>query len=70
MHVRDLAKLIDQEGNFEIDSLSFPVLIKDVRMRFGAPDVLITPVSGSGERWVARERVTGIYLSSDDGRAL
>ena len=40
-------------GDFEID-----VKVSDARTRFGHLDLLVTPVAGSGTRWVEQHRVT------------
>lgn len=39
-------------------SLSVKVWIKDVRTSFGRIDALVTPVAGSGEKWVSSDRIT------------
>jgi hypothetical protein len=37
--------------------LTVQVKVLDVRTRWGALDYLVTPVVGSGEKWVSGERV-------------
>ena len=37
--------------------LRYDVLITDSRLRWGSVDYLISPVSGSGSRWVSGESV-------------
>jgi hypothetical protein len=37
--------------------LQYDVLITDSRLRWGSVDYLISPVSGSGSRWVSGESV-------------
>lgn len=38
-------------------SLSVPIEIKDVKEVFGRVDLLVTPVGGSGEKWVSSDSV-------------
>lgn len=53
----DLDSYVGRIGYFEQDDLSFAVTVSKARLRFGHLDLLITPVSGSGERWVEQHRV-------------
>lgn len=45
-------------GVVALDELKFGVVIKDVRVRFGHLDYLISPLSGDGAKWVEHHRVT------------
>lgn len=40
------------------EGLMVPVVIKDLREVWGRMDFLVSPVGGSGEKWVSAERVT------------
>lgn len=44
-------------GTIAVDDLMVEVKIADARLRFGHLDLLVTPVAGSGERWVEQHRV-------------
>jgi hypothetical protein len=50
--------IIGSNGIFRENGLAFKVRITDVRTCFGRTDYRITPDSGSGNRWVASDRVT------------
>lgn len=41
----------------EMDGMNIEVKILDTKQAFGRLDVLIEPVSGSGQRWVQCERL-------------
>lgn len=43
---------------YAINSMHFPVTILDARKVYGRVDALITPVGGTGEKWVAAEQLT------------
>lgn len=45
------------KGTVEFDGLTFVVVIKDARKRFGHLDFLVTPEHGTGERWIQSNRV-------------
>lgn len=47
----------NRTGTIRVDDLHVSVQIKDARLRFGHLDLLVVPVSGSGERWVESHRV-------------
>jgi hypothetical protein len=38
--------------NFEHKGASFPMTVKNARIRYGNIDALVTPVNGSGEFWL------------------
>jgi hypothetical protein len=44
-------------GIVKLDELTFGVIIKDARQRFGHLDYLIEPLNGSGTQWVENHRV-------------
>ena len=54
----ELARIIGKVGTIESDRLTIPVRIMDGRTAYGRQDVLVTPLEGSGERWVDAARVT------------
>lgn len=42
--------------------LTFHVRIKDARRVWDRTDYLVTPVAGSGEKWVSADRVTDVQV--------
>lgn len=44
-------------AKYSIDGLDIDVTITDARTRFGHLDLLISPTSGSGEKWVERKNL-------------
>jgi hypothetical protein len=54
----DLNAYRDREAFIHVDDLVIEVKIKDARLRFGHLDLLVTPISGSGQRWIEQHRVT------------
>lgn len=54
----DLATYKDRYGFIAVDNLRVEVKVKDARLRFGHLDLLVSPVSGSGERWFEQHRIT------------
>jgi hypothetical protein len=57
MTTKELARLIDCRGYMLHLGFQVDVITLDARVRFGTVDVLVTPVSGSGEVWVEASRV-------------
>ena len=57
MTTAELAKLLNRTATIDHDGLSVRVRILDGRQAYGREDVLVTPLEGSGERWVSAERV-------------
>ena len=55
--VRELRDYIDRTGFYRVDELYVPVICIDVRTDWGQPTFLITPIGGSGSKWV-RQRIT------------
>lgn len=53
----DLETYRDKIGTIAVDDLRIQVKVTDARMRFGHLDLLVTPVSGTGERWIEQHRV-------------
>lgn len=54
----DLTQYAERTGSMTIDTLSFAVRIIEARTRYGHLDYRVTPLAGSGERWVEQHRVT------------
>jgi hypothetical protein len=61
----ELNNLIGKEGVMVIDrpslrnpGLSVDVKIVNYRISFGRVDLLVVPVSGAGERWTNRNKIT------------
>ena len=46
-----------KQGLYSVGTLKIQVIIKDARLAYGRTDVLIVPVSGSGEQWIESSRV-------------
>ena len=58
MSTLELAKNIGKVALWGDGSgLKYEVTIVDSRIRWGSVDYLVTPVSGSGERWVSASSV-------------
>lgn len=47
----------DRNGFLTVDGLQVGIKITDARLRFGHLDLLITPLTGSGKRWVEQHRI-------------
>lgn len=48
------------KATIKIDNLTFEVRIIDTKRSYGHALALITPVSGSGEKWVRVENLKGV----------
>ena len=58
MSTLELIKNIGKVAEWEDGSgLKYEVTITDSRLRWGAVDYLVTPVAGSGTRWVSGSSV-------------
>ena len=63
MSVSELIKLIGHKtGNRDIallnlDGLLVEVKLMDVKQVFGRVDVLVTPVKGSGQKWIQADKL-------------
>lgn len=53
----DLRSFEEKTGYVSINDLSVGVVIKSARIRFGHLDLLVTPISGHGEKWMESHRV-------------
>lgn len=53
----DLNTYKNRQGVINVDDLKVEVTVEDARMRFGHLDLLVTPVAGSGQRWIEQHRV-------------
>jgi len=73
MSMTEIIKSIgDRTGNKDIarinlDGLKVDVKILDVKQVFGRVDVLITPINGSGEKWVQADRLVKKCLCNARG---
>lgn len=45
-------KIIGRQAVYSVDGIFVDVLIKDFKVSYGVPRVLIIPLSGRGEKWV------------------
>ena len=61
MTAREIAELLDKRATFtplsKVPAWTVNVTIVDARESFGSMQVLVEPVSGSGQAWVSAERV-------------
>ena len=66
MSVTEIIRLVgDKTGGKDIAGLSMDgllvhVKLLDTKQVFGRVDVLVTPINGSGEKWVMADRLTSI----------
>ena len=58
--VREYQRLLDGIGLWNTDGLCIQVRIENVRKVWDRVDFLITPLSGSGAKWVSADKVVGI----------
>ena len=49
-----IAEMKGQQALWSVDTLRVLVDIRDIREAFGRVDFLISPVGGSGEKWVQK----------------
>jgi hypothetical protein len=55
---REMSNIIDRTGSLDEGSgWLVRVRVLDVRFAFGRVDLLVTPINGSGQRWVSLSRV-------------
>ena len=55
---QEIADPIGRTGYYHPDgSLEIPVVVRNTRPRYGTIDYLIAPIGGSGEKWVADNKV-------------
>lgn len=48
----DFDAYVGLDAIYHVDDLQFNMIVKESRQRFGHLDLLVTPVTGGGERWV------------------
>lgn len=53
---KELAVLIGKTITISIEKLNIEVNVNDARSHFGRTEVLVNPVSGSGEQWIDIKR--------------
>jgi hypothetical protein len=53
----DLNAYRGRVGLMNVDDLKVEVRVTDARLRFGHLDLLVTPVSGQGTRWIEQHRI-------------
>lgn len=54
----DLRAFEGKTGSIEFDGLVVEIGVIRARFRYGHIDLRVTPIAGSGERWVERKRVS------------
>lgn len=50
------AELIGAQGYVQFDKLTVSVRVLDAKSAYGQDRVLITPLDGKGEQWIAADR--------------
>lgn len=65
-----LGAVIGQTGMLTTytEGLKVPVTVKDARQVYGRTDYLVTPIGGSGEKWVEEWRVADLQIPTTDER--
>lgn len=65
-----LGAVIGSTGSLHSEGydLTFRVHIKDAREVWGRTDYLVTPVAGTGEKWVSAERISDVQIPTVEGR--
>lgn len=53
-----IAEMRGRQAMWSVDTLKVLVDIRDIREAFGRVDFLISPVGGSGEKWVQKGSLT------------
>lgn len=61
-------RYVDHHGELTLGELTIPVLILDVRHVWNRTDLRITPRYGTGQQWVAADRVHRITDPNAKGR--
>jgi hypothetical protein len=56
MTLREMNRYIDAQGWVRFDDLNVRVIVQDVRVSYGTVQLCVTPVKGSGEKWVTTQR--------------
>lgn len=54
----DLSTYNNRRGFINLNTLSVGVEIKQARVRYGHIDLLVTPLNGTGEKWMEIHKVT------------
>lgn len=60
MSVKDQAARIGTRAMYSVGELVIEVEILDIRSNFGRTDVLVRPVSGTGQAWVSDDKVRAL----------
>lgn len=61
----DFSAYVTKTGAIDADGLSIHVRINEARTRYGHLDLLVTPLAGSGQRWVEYKN---IEIDGDPGK--
>lgn len=48
----DLTSYNNKQATIHINNLAIGVTIKSARLRYGHLDLLVTPIAGTGEKWM------------------
>ena len=57
MTIPEAQQAIGKYFKLPIEEIIVDVMVKDVKAAFGRVDVLVAPVSGSGQKWVNSARL-------------
>ena len=52
----ELAELVGRTGMVDMDGLDVQVTVLNYKSAYGSVRLLVTPVSGVGERWIFKDR--------------
>jgi len=54
---KEMVQFMDKQVDIAMEKLIVTCVVKDVRSSWGKVQLLVNPIAGSGEQWVAEERV-------------
>ena len=59
MTATDMIPAVGHTLTVRLDGLCIEVHVKDVRYVWGKPQLLVTPLAGSGAKWIELSRLVG-----------
>jgi len=57
MNIKEIAGLVGKPGTFSEDGMHWEIKINDARQTWGRLQLFISPIAGTGNRWVYAEKV-------------
>jgi hypothetical protein len=54
---KELIVAVGQTVTVKVEKWDIPMVVKDAKVAYGTPRVLVAPVSGEGEAWVDLSRI-------------